>query len=324
MEHRQRALIPIVSPLLAGLLVLVTLLGLIGYAIRDPHPHDIPVGLVGPPPALQQLTDGFSSKAPGAFQFTTYASEADARAAIDSNNVDAVLIVGGGAPRLIVAAADGDTVSGIVSAAFTAAFSAQGAQLAVETTHPFSSGDPHGLILFFLVLATIVSTFVAQVVLFVRARSSGLATWLVVTAAWAVIGPAAGVGMAAWLVGGYDWSSAGAIGGLLALTSLAVGSAIAGLTRLLGAPGIGLAGLVVVLLDLISSGGPVGSYVLPEAYRALSPWMPVAQVGTALRSALFFDGTAAMRPVLVLAGWLIGGLALMLISGAVRRPIANV
>src|SRR5262250_997261 len=144
MEHPRRALIPVFAPLLAGLIVLVTLLGLIGYAIRDPQPHDIPVGLVGPAPALQQLTDGFNSKAPGAFQFTTYGSEDDARAAIGSNNVDAVLVIGGGPPRLIVAGADGDTVSGIATAVFSSAFAAQGTQLSVETTHPFASGDPHG------------------------------------------------------------------------------------------------------------------------------------------------------------------------------------
>lgn len=323
MEHRQAALVPVIAPLLAGLIVLVTLLGLIGFAIRDPKPHDIPVGVVGPPPAVQQLTDGLNSKAPGAFQFTSYLSEDDARAGLDSNAVDAVLVIGGGPPRLIVAAANGDTVSGVITGVFTAAFAAQGAQLLVETVHPFPSGDSHGVILFFVVLATIISTFVAQVVLFVRGRSARLATWIGVTAAWAVIGAVAAVGMNYWLVGGYDRYSASAMAGLLALTSFAVGSATAGLTRLLGAPGIGLAGLVVVLLDLVSSGGPVGSNVLPDAYRALAPWMPVAQAGIALRSALYFDGSAATRPVLVLTGWLIGGLVVLLIAGAVRRPAAT-
>ena len=44
----------LVGPLAAGLLVLLALLGLIGTAIRDPRPHDIPVGLVGPSGALTQ------------------------------------------------------------------------------------------------------------------------------------------------------------------------------------------------------------------------------------------------------------------------------
>ena len=182
-----------------------------------------------------------------------------------------------------------------------------------------SSGDPHGLILFFLVLAMIVSTFVSQVVLFVRGGSAGLAARLVATGMWAVVGAGTGVGLAAWIVGGYDTTSAGAIAGLLALTSLAIGVSVSGLTRLLGAPGIGLAGLVIVLLDLVSSGGPAGSYFLPDAYRALTPWMPAGQLITALRSVLYFDGTAATRPVLVMVGWLVGGLVLMVIAEATRR-----
>ena len=319
MEHRRNALVAVVAPTVGGLVVLVTLLGLIGTAIRDPHPHDVPVGLVGPTPAVQQFSEGVNTNAPGAFQFTTYGSEADARAALDSNDIDAVLVIGNDAPRLIVAGAAGDAVSGLITMVFTGAFAAQGAHLAVEVTHPLSSGDPHGLILFFLVLAMVVSTFVSQVVLFVRGGTAGLAARLVATGVWAVVGAGTGVGLAAWIVGGYDTTSAGAMAGLLALTSLAVGASTSGLTRLLGAPGIGLAGLVIVLLDLVSSGGPAGSYFLPDAYRALTPWMPVGQLITALRSVLYFDGTAATRPVLVMVGWLVGGLVLMVIAEATRH-----
>src|SRR5258707_8372161 len=94
----------LVAPLAAGLLVLIALLGLVGTAIRDPRPHDIPVGLVGPAPAVRQLTTAFGTSAPGAFQFTPYGSEADARAAIDSRTVDGVLVLEA-SPRLIVAGA---------------------------------------------------------------------------------------------------------------------------------------------------------------------------------------------------------------------------
>src|SRR5438067_336559 len=65
----RRQLIP---PVIAGLIVMLALLGLIGTAIRDPRPHDIPVGLVGPPAAVQQVTTAFATNAPGAFAFTSY------------------------------------------------------------------------------------------------------------------------------------------------------------------------------------------------------------------------------------------------------------
>src|SRR2546423_11585843 len=103
----------LVQPVVAGLLALVTLIGLIGPAIKSPSPHDIPVGLVGPAPATQQIATAFATKAPGAFQLTTYGSEADARAAIDARNVDGILVLGSGGPLLVIARGAGDGAPGV-------------------------------------------------------------------------------------------------------------------------------------------------------------------------------------------------------------------
>src|SRR2546425_8802202 len=132
MTDRRPAIEPVAAPIAAGLVVLVTLLGLIGTAVRDPRPHDIPVGVAGPAPAAAQIVDGFNSKAAGTFRFKTYSSEAQARSALDARDVDAVLVLGAGAPKLIVAGAAGDAIAGLTTAVFTQAFAAQGAQLSVE------------------------------------------------------------------------------------------------------------------------------------------------------------------------------------------------
>jgi hypothetical protein len=58
---------------------------------RSPAPRH-PAGLAVAPPMAQQLTAAFGQNAPGAFTFTQYSSEADARAAIDSRDVVAALI----------------------------------------------------------------------------------------------------------------------------------------------------------------------------------------------------------------------------------------
>ena len=318
MTDGRHAIEPVAAPIAAGLVVLVTLLGLIGTAIRDPRPHDIPVGVAGPAPAAAQITGAFNSKAAGTFKFTTYDSEEQARSGLDARDVDAVLVLGA-QPKLIVAGAAGDAITGLTTAIFSQAFAAQGTQLAVEVTHPFASGDPHGLVLFFLVLATIVSTFVVHAILLVRGGGARLSTWLGVEGGWAVAAGLAGVGMAAWIVGGYDISGATAMAGLVALTALATGTVTAGLSRLVGPPGLGLAGLIVVLLNLISSGGPAGQEFLPDAYRALSPWMPAGQLFSAFRGALYFDGQGVAAPVLVLTGWLVVGVVLMLLAEGVRN-----
>ena len=317
-ELSRHAIEPLMAPIVAGLLVLLLLLGLIGFAIRDPRPHDIPVGLIGPAPAVQQISSAFGAKAPGTFAFTTYTSEDAAQSALDNRDVDGVLVLGAGAPTLLVAGAAGDGVIAAMTAAFTAVFAAQGAQLSVQVAHPFAAGDAHGLILFFVVLATLIATLVASLLLFVRARASGIVTWIGVLAGWSIVSGIASVGAAAWIVGGYDLSAAIAMMGLIALTSFAVGAFITGCARLLGAPGVGLAALVIVLLDLISSGGPFGSSFLPDAYRWMSPWMPAGELSSALRGVLYFGGAGVTMPIVVMAGWLVVGLLLLAVAGFVQ------
>ena len=306
-RDRGRMLIP---PLIGGLALLVALLGLIGTAIRDPRPHDIPVGLVGPAPALQQISTAFGTNAPGAFEFTTFASEADARAAVDSRVVDGVLVLGGSSPRLILAGAAGDAATGVITAAFTNVFKGQGATVDVETVHRFAAGDAHGLILFFVVVAVIVSSLVAQAALLGTAPDAGFGPRLVVVLAFAVVGGLTAMGTAAWIADDYAtgfWTATG----MVMLAAAAVGAAVAGSARLLGPAGLGLAALVVVLLDLVSSGGPAGSQLLPDFYRWLAPWMPAGQLYSGLRGALYFDGAGLENPLIVLSAWLAGGLLLM-------------
>ena len=320
MSSRRESLRRLVPPLIGGLLIVVAFIGLIGTAIRSPQPHDIPVGLVGPAPAAQQIESSFGANAPGAFQFTTYASEQDGRAALDARTVDGILVLDTG--TLMVAGAAGDGATGVISAAFTNVFKAQGKALTVETVHPFPSGDAHGLILFFVVVATLISTLAAQAILFATGTAAGLGLRFGFIPVYGVLVGLTAMGIATWIAGGYGdgfWAATG----LVALASMALGAMVGALVRLLGAPGIGLAALVM-LLSLVSSGGPVGSQLLPDFYRALAPWTIANEAYSALKGALFFGGAALAGPITVLAGWLVVGLALLwlgeLIAGRQPRP----
>lgn len=309
-----------VAPLVVGALALVTLIGLIAPAIKSPSPHDIPVGLAGPPEATQQIAGAFATNAPGAFVFTTYASEDDARAAVDSRAVDGVLVLGPGGPRLVMAGAAGDGVNGVITGALTNVFKAQGQNLAVETVHPFAAGDPHGLILFFVVLAILVSTLIAQALAGLR-RGTSFAGRVLVVILYAAIAAPVSMGLATWIAGDYGsglWTAIALIG----LGSTAIGVVVAGAAALLGRVGVALTALIVVLLDLVSSGGPIGSQLLPDAYRWLAPGMPAGQLYSAIRSALYFGNAGLADPVLVLSLWLLGGLLLLAIGTLVSRRSA--
>jgi hypothetical protein len=180
----------------------------------------------------QQVAQGFAQNAPGAFAFTTYASEADAMAALDRRDVAAALIVGPAGPRLVVAGASGDAVAGGITAAFTGAFHAQGKELPVEVVHPFSAGDPHGIVLFFLLLATLVSSVVVGAL---AALGTVDRSWTVPLGIVAVVAVGAGVVgtlAAVALAGGYSDGVLPAMG-VVALLSFAVAVVVAGLARLI-------------------------------------------------------------------------------------------
>ena len=179
----------------------------------------------------------------------------------------------------------------------------------METVHPFASGDAHGLILFFVVVATLISTLASQAIQLANGKAVDLRVRLGFIGIFGLLVGLTAMGMATWIAGGYGdgfWAAAG----LVALASVAVGAAVGGLARLLGAPGIGLAALLM-LLSLVSSGGPVGSQLLPDFYRAVAPWATAGELYSGLRGVLFFNGAALAMPIEVLAGWLVVGVALL-------------
>src|SRR4029077_10673765 len=104
---------------------------------------------------------------------------------LDDRTVDGVLILGSG--TLIVAGAEGDGATGVITAAFTNAFKAQGKALIVETVHPFPRRDAHGLMLFFVVVATRISTLASQAILFAPGNAVGLGLRLGMTAVYGVL-----------------------------------------------------------------------------------------------------------------------------------------
>jgi hypothetical protein len=299
-------------PAIAGLVVLLTLLVLFGAAVRDPRPHNLPVGLVAPTPVADQLANGFAQNAPGAIAFTQYATEAEARTAIDNQDVVAAVLVSPAGPRLIVAGAAGDAAAGGITTAFSGAFAAQGQQLAVETVHPFGAGDAHGIILFFLILATLVSSVIVGA-LTVLAGRPGWRWQLASLVTFAILAGIAGALTAAWIANDY-WDAIFALMALVALLAYTISVVVAAAARAFGPAGVAGAVLLIILVGLISSGGPLGSYFLPDLYRAVAPWLPVGAAHTAIVGALYFGGAGTTYALLVLVAWATLGTAGLLLA----------
>ncbi|GLX96042.1 hypothetical protein [Herbidospora sp. NBRC 101105] len=281
--------------------VLATLIGMffVGSfvgALHSPEPHDVPVAVVGPPQAAAQL----APKLAGKFELTAYADEAAARTALADREVDAVLLPQ--QQKLVVASAASRSAATVITSVFTAA-----APLAVEDAHPLPPGDQGGIAGMFFVIGLVIPGIAIGVAAAGERPLAGIG---------AIVLAGVAVGLAnAWLGDVVFGALPGAFLGLVAVSAAVVvtlGLVVAGLVRLIGTPGAGLAGLLFVLIGVPASGGPLGARFIPEWYAAVGQVLPVGQGSTAIRNVVFFDGAALGLPLLVLAGWAVVGLTLTL------------
>ncbi|MGW1204726.1 ABC transporter permease [Streptomyces cyaneofuscatus] len=279
-------------------------------------PRDLPVGVAGAAPAADQLERQFEQRE-GAFEVHRFADEAAAREAIEDRVVYGAVVAGPEGPHVLTATAASPVVAQLLREAVTAA-APEGARVQVTDVVAAPPGDPRGSALGASVLP-----------LALAGMGAGAAVTLLglrgIRAALTLAGSAALVGLAAtgvvhsWLgvITGDWWTEAGA----LALTVLAIGAAVAGLSALLGPRGLGLGALLMILLGNSFSGVTSAPQLLPEPVGALGQWLPPGAGGSLLRSVAFFDGSAAGGPALTLALWSALGLAAVLVAG--RRRTAG-
>ena len=109
--------------------------------------------------------------------------------------------------------------------------------------------------------------------------------------------------------------------GVLGLTVLAVGGAVAGLAALFGRAGAALGALLMVLVGNPLSGVSSAPELLPQPAGAIGQLLPPGAGGSLLRSTAFFDGAGGTVPLAVLAAWVVLGLLLTWMAAARRlRP----
>ncbi|MEU5454542.1 ABC transporter permease [Streptomyces globisporus] len=272
-------------------------------------PRDLPVGVAGAAPAAEQLEQRFEQR-DGAFEVHRYADEAAARAAIEDRVVYGAVVAAPQGPHLLTASAASPVVSQLLREAVTAS-APEGTRVEVTDVVAAPPGDPRGSALGASVLPLALAGMAAGAVVTLMGLR-GARGALTLLAASALMGLAATAVTHSWLgvVTGDWWTEAG----VLALTVLAIGSAVAGLAALFGQRGIGLGALLMVLLGNSFSGVTSAPHLLPEPVGAIGQWLPPGAGGSLLRSVAFFDGSAAGGPLLTLSLWSTLGLAAVLLA----------
>jgi hypothetical protein len=290
---------------------LALLLSAFAWPATQTRPRDVPVAVVGPPPAVEQVRTALESAQPGAFDVTAAVDAAQARQLVLDREVSGALVLGPGGPSVVVATQAGPAVAQLLT---QVAQGATGATVPVEDVAPPPADDPRGAGLAAGALPLSITGAVAGAVLALRVRGPGRrAAGAVVLALLA--GPTAVGVLHGWL---------GALGGAWLAESAVVSLGIAAIT--LGVLGVaavaGRAGLVLAELTVIALGNPLSAAagapaLLPDGWRELGQALPPGAIVAALRSVSGFDGTGAAGPLTVLVLWVTGGLLLLAVA-AVR------
>jgi hypothetical protein len=303
------------ATVVCALAIVVGSLFLAAYtlALGDPIPHRINAAVVGDASAHLDVVGEIEQVAGGGVALDAYPTLDAAIAAIDRQQVFAVLDLTQPTPDLYVASAAGASVARVFQSVATSY-----PPIRVIDTHPLPAGDPEGLDVFYLVIAATILGFLT--VFQVRANAAGLSLrrWTVFLLSFAVV-----ASLALTLVAGpllhrlalpfpEAW-------GILALQLMTVAAFASTMVVLIGPWAIVPTFLLFMVLGNTTSGGAVAPPLLPGPLADLSPWLPSGVTVSALRDAVYFNSAQQGRPVIVSAVWAAGTLAAMLVVSHRRR-----
>jgi hypothetical protein len=290
---------------------------------HKPHPHDIAVGVVGPPAQTAQLRAGIERAAGSAFAISAVAAPARAVHDVRQRDLDAAFIPTAN-PRqpatLIVARAGGRIVSSVVETLARSVTAAQGAQLTVRDVRPLPPGDAIGVGIFMFMIVCTICGYLAVTLLFTVAPALEPGRRYPIIAGVAVLVPAI-----AYLIGGLGFGTyEGSFGTILAF--IAVGAlyvfVIGLITRLLqvliGPPALFVALAIFVFLNIPSLGATYTPEVLPGFWRFLNHFWIGAETTDAERSILYFGGLGVGTDLLKLLAWT-GAIVLLLLLPVSRK-----
>jgi nucleotide-binding universal stress UspA family protein len=320
----QGSRLPIPYRALAGFIVACAAFAAVFVALavgayHAPRPHDLPVGIVGSAPATSGIEHALDTALPGAIDWHSYPSAADARTGITQRDVDGAMIASGSNLHLLVATGGGTAPANFLTTAAGTVAAHTGSKLVVTDVVPPLPGDTQALSSFFLLLGVLIPSLVAgsgSALAFRKARPAlGIVAPVAVAVAIGLVSAAVADGIAG--LGNFA-----AVAGVTALFSLAVAAPTAVLARI-KPPLVAVAVLLFVVAGIPDSGGPANLAPFSAAgFRFFDSVLPLGLAASVMRNVVYFGGHATALHLWVLAAWAAAGVAALIVLGTRRRPAA--
>lgn len=305
-------------PPLAAVVLLLTvaisaMLVAIGWPAVRSSMHGVPIAIVGPQSATEQVEATLKQRQPGAFNVMTVPGTAAAERMILDREVYGAVDLGTDTPQVLIASAGGPLITQTLQAIASGLGQASGTTVAVRDLAPLPADDQRGAGLAAGSLPLVIGGMFAAILLTRLVRGTGRR--LVGALGFAVTGGLALVAILQfWFgsLGGNFFANAGAVGLSVAATSLL----ILGLESLLGPAGLGIGAALVMLIGNPLAGTTSAPEMLPGWSGRLGQFLPPGAGASLLRSTAFFAGGGAGGHIAVLLMWLLIGIALCIAGGA--------
>lgn len=271
-------------------------------------PKDLPLAVSGPTAAVSQLTGALAQRSPDAFDVTTYATPAEARAAITDREAIGGITVGADGVTIITAAGAGTPYVNLLKG-IGAGLTTAGQHVSYAEVAPLTTDDPAGAGLTALGLPLAFGGMASAVLLSNLVKGSRSRRAIAALA----FSAAAGLVVAAILIDGFGSIDANywALSGGLALGIAAISVFVLGMESRFGYAGLGIGALLMMFVSNPLSGLATGPHWLPAPWGTIGQFLPIGAAGTVLRSIAFFAGAGMTRALVVLVCWILAGLALM-------------
>ncbi len=319
-DRRSATLGALIGALAVTFVSAVFIVAFIG-GLHAPGPRSVPIGLVGSAAEASQLSASLSHQAPGAFVIHSYPTETAARNGIGSRNIDAALVPGPTAQRLLVATAVSEAETNAILKAFGAEAATAHVSLTVQNVRPLHSGDPQGLAQLFFVVALLAPSlgFGNQLISRIGPKLNEyrhlamIAVYSVIVAAVATAIADAGIGA----LTGAPWGVFG-VGVLLAFAAAAMTAAA---TRWIGGLGFIVLLLLFVPVGVSSSGSTLGPHMITPWYADVGKALLPGSAQPAVRNITYFNGHDIIDPLLVLSAWALAGVIALVLAAVLHPPI---
>ncbi|MDJ1134742.1 ABC transporter permease [Streptomyces iconiensis] len=276
------------------------------YAMANPTPHHVPVAVVGKPDSPHErsaFVQGMEKGLGSSLELRHFRTRAEAEEAIEKQKVFAIMRVEH--PKgveLDISSASGASVAELLQVAGPKVGKKIDVPVKVRDLKPLNKGDPRGLAIFYISLASVIIGFVGAIQLSVHARALNPPERIAFTVAYALLGGFVIAAVVDWGLGAlqlpfvHSWM-------ILALTMFASGMVFTMFNTLFGRWAMVPTWGVMILLGNPSSGGAVSWPLLPSLVGEIGRWLPPGAAVNAQHTAVYFRGHQLLQPYVALVAW---------------------